>query len=248
MGLFGRSKKNHKDADAAKAAPDTVEETPEETATPEEVQQGPWDSSEAPESGKFLDLGSLRLPARDGITLRLQVNKDRTQVTGVTVTFEDSSLEVAPIAAPKTAGIWDEIRAELLSNDAVASETEGTFGQEITSSVTVKGGKKIPTRIVGVDGPRWMLRGIFTGKAAQGGAQKEALDSFFQGLVVDRDDTPLAPRDPLPLHPPVQHDEETDNDDDAPDVPSKPEGPLTPMQNVDVHTTLSRGPMFSEVR
>ena len=243
MGLFGRSKKNRKDTKSVKAVPDTVNEAEEE------AQHGPWDSSEAPGTGKFLDLGSLRLPARDGITLRLQVSKDRTQVTGVTVTFEDSSLEVAAIAAPKTAGIWDEIRAELLGNDTAASETEGTFGQEITSSVTVKGGKKVPTRIVGVDGPRWMLRGIFTGKAAQGGPQKEALDDFFQGLVVDRGDTPLAPRDPLPLHPPVQHeDEAVDGDDDTPDVPGKPDGPLTPMQNVDVHTTLSRGPMFSEVR
>ena len=31
----------------------------------------------------------------------------------------------------------------------------------------VKGGRKVVnTRIVGVDGPRWMLRGIFSGKAA----------------------------------------------------------------------------------
>lgn len=40
------------------------------------------------------------------------------------------------------------------------------FGTELTLPVVVKGGRKVVTRIVGVDGPRWMLRGIFSGKAA----------------------------------------------------------------------------------
>ena len=41
-----------------------------------------------------------------------------------------------------------------------AKETDGVFGTELTLPVVVKGGRKVVTRIVGVDGPRWMLRGI----------------------------------------------------------------------------------------
>ena len=42
--------------------------------------------------------------------------------------------------------------------------------------------------IVGVDGPRWMLRGIFSGPAAEDPKSPEAeiLNRFFSDIVVDR--------------------------------------------------------------
>ena len=126
----------------------------------------------------------------------------------------------------------------------------------------VKGGKTVNTRIVGVDGPRWMLRGIFSGKAAidPDSPETEALNKFFAGIVVERGEEPLAPRDLIPMHPPVAPAErkaakaaaeagEANGKEHFKDIPdNKPKGPLSQDQQTEVKTTLSRGPMFSEVR
>ena len=96
-------------------------------------------------------------------------------------------------------------RGDLLEANKAASEVDGVFGTELKLPVNVKGGKTVNTRIVGVDGPRWMLRGIFSGKAAidPDSPETEALNKFFAGIVVERGEEPLAPRDLIPMHPPV---------------------------------------------
>ena len=112
------------------------------------------------------------------------------------------------------------------------------------------------TRIVGVDGPRWMLRGIFSGKAATDpeGEEAKALNQFFADIVVERGDNPLAPRDLIPMHPPVAPAERkaakaaAEEAEQKTEIPGKPKGPFDSDQQVEVKTTLSRGPMFSEVR
>ena len=139
---------------------------------------------------------------------------------------------------------------------------DGVFGTELKLPVNVKGGKTVNTRIVGVDGPRWMLRGIFSGKAAidPDSPETEALNKFFAYIVVERGEEPLAPRDLIPMHPPVAPAErkaakaaaeagEENGKEHFKDIPdNKPKGPLSQDQQTEVKTTLSRGPMFSEVR
>ncbi|OZG63799.1 hypothetical protein BHAP_1518, partial [Bifidobacterium hapali] len=135
-------------------------------------------------------------------------------------------------------------------------------GTEVTLPVQLKGGKTLDTRIVGVDGPRWMLRGIFSGKAATDPTDPEtqALNGFFADIVVDRGEEPLAPRDLIPMHPPVapaerkaaaaaaQNGDNAEDKEHLKDIPNRPDGPFDSDQQVEVKTTLSRGPMFSEVR
>ena len=113
-------------------------------------------------------------------------------------------------------------------------------------------------RIVGVDGPRWMLRGIFSGKAVTDSdhAETKALNQLFSNIVVERGEDPLAPRDLIPMHPPVAPAErkaakeaaEAEQAGRTMDIPGQPKGPFDSDQQVEVKTTLSRGPMFSEVR
>ncbi len=57
-------------------------------------------------------------------------------------------------------------------------------------------------RFVGVDGPRWFVRGVFHGEAAFQPEAAEALEQVFSDLVVVRGDEPLPPRELLPLRPP----------------------------------------------
>ena len=180
-------------------------------------------------------------------------------ILGATISYGASSLEIEAFAAPKTMGLWDDVRADLLEANEKASEHAGVFGTELHLPVTVKGGKTVNTRIVGVDGPRWMLRGIFSGKAANddGNSDTEALNKYFADIVVERGDEPLAPRDLIPMHPPVtpaqrqaaaKTNDQADDKEHLDDIPDKPEGPFDSDQQTEVKTTLSRGPMFSEVR
>jgi hypothetical protein len=167
-------------------------------------------------------------------------------------------VEIEAFAAPKTMGLWDDVRGDLLSSNAKASEQPGAFGMELKLPVSVKGGKTVITRIAGVDGPRWMLRGIFSGNAAINPDSEETktLNEFFADIVVERGEEPLAPRDLIPMHPPVapaerkaaKGQEGDDTESDSNEIPKRPKGPFDSDQQTEVKTTLARGPMFSEVR
>jgi Protein of unknown function (DUF3710) len=54
-------------------------------------------------------------------------------------------------------------------------------------------------RFVGFDGPRWFLRGVFSGPAATDAAQAQVLETVLTSIVVVRGIDPMAPRDPLQL-------------------------------------------------
>lgn len=282
MGLFGFGKKKHQSEEAAEVVAEendkdveTVEEN-EETSTgdirdivlPEPSDEyvgrgdehGPWDVDDenVPDYDEYLDMGAYYLPFLQGIELRVKANRATQQVLGTTITYGSSSVEIEAFAAPKTMGLWDDVRADLSEANKDAKETDGVFGTELALPVVVKGGRKVVTRIVGVDGPRWMLRGIFSGKAATDPDNDEtkALNQLFSNIVVERGEDPLAPRDLIPMHPLVAPAErkaakeaaEAEEADKKMDIPGQPKGPFDSDQQVEVKTTLSRGPMFSEVR
>ena len=276
MGLFGFGKKKHQSEEALEAAAEeneeavdaaeNVDEAQEVVALPESSaeyegrgdERGPWDVEDenVPDYDEYLDMGSYYLPFLKGIELRVKANRATQQVLGTTITYGSSSVEIEAFAAPKTLGLWDDVRADLIEANKDAKEVEGVFGTELALPVTVKGGRKVLTRIVGVDGPRWMLRGIFSGKAATDpeGEEAKALNQFFADIVVERGDDPLAPRDLIPMHPPVAPAARkaakaaAEEAEQKTEIPGKPKGPFDSDQQVEVKTTLSRGPMFSEVR
>ena len=285
MGLFGFGKKKQRDvqaqdedvkaAEAANAAAKEDSEIAEHTAAEALPQvsgsyegrgetRGPWDvdDEDVPDYDEYLDLGAYYLPFMKQIELRIKANRSTGAVLGATITYKNSSLEVEAYAAPKTLGLWEDLREDFLESNAKAKAVDGVFGTEISLPVSVKGGKAVTTRIVGVDGPRWMLRGIFSGTAATDphAQETQALNRFFADIVVERGEEPLAPRDLIPMHPPVTPAERkaamNDENEGEPvegkehlkDVPTRPDGPLSQDQQTQVKTTLSRGPMFSEVR
>ena len=276
MGLFGFGKKKHQSEEALEAAAEeneeavdaaeNVDEAQEVVALPESSteyegrgdERGPWDVEDenVPDYDEYLDMGSYYLPFLKGNELRVKANRATQQVLGTTITYGSSSVEIEAFAAPKTLGLWDDVRADLIEANKDAKEVEGVFGTELALPVTVKGGRKVLTRIVGVDGPRWMLRGIFSGKAATDpeGEETKALNQFFADIVVERGDNPLAPRDLIPMHPPVAPAERkaakaaAEETEQKTEIPGKPKGPFDSDQQFEVKTTLSRGPMFSEVR
>ncbi len=59
-------------------------------------------------------------------------------------------------------------------------------------------------RFAGVDGPRWFLRGLFAGPAAQDPQAAAPLEAVMRTVVVVRGEQPMAPRDLLELRLPAE--------------------------------------------
>jgi hypothetical protein len=53
--------------------------------------------------------------------------------------------------------------------------------------------------VVGVDGPRWLLRGTVLGRAAIEPDAAAQLEDSFRRVIVVRGSEPMAPREPLGL-------------------------------------------------
>ena len=86
----------------------------------------------------------------------------------------DSAVQLQAFAAPKNEGIWGEVREEIASGitqqGGIIDEVEGPLGWELRAQVPVQlpdgtNGVQV-VRFVGVDGPRWFLRGVISGQGA----------------------------------------------------------------------------------
>ncbi len=171
---------------------------------------GPWDVTEVEEIGRRVDLGSLWLPPRDGMELRMEVDRNTKVVTAAAVALAESRLQVQAFAAPKTEGVWDEIRAELAESvtkqGGTVDDVPGPFGRELLARLQVRTAEgrtgHRAVRFLGVDGPRWFLRAVIGGKAAVDVKAAEDLEAVLADIVVIRGDEPRAPRDLLPLRVP----------------------------------------------
>ena len=157
-----------------------------------------------------IDLGSIVLAAFDDLELRLQVDENSQQIVSAMMMWGDSALEVGAFAAPRSGGLWAEVRTELVeaaeSSGGSANLVAGPFGVELRRVLPVETpdgelGYQ-PSRMWVAEGPRWMLRGILYGQAAlEDGLESpvaELLEAFRQ-IIVRRGEEPMAPGDLLPL-------------------------------------------------
>ena len=169
--------------------------------------RGPWDVSEVPEPGRRIDLGALWLPGRDGMELRMEIEKSSKIVSAAAVSLNGSALQIQVFAAPRSDGIWDEIRAEIAESvtkqGGSVDDLPGPFGRELLARLPVRTAEgrtgHRPARFIGHDGPRWFLRGVLTGRAAIDPQAATELEELFADVVVVRGSEPRAPRDLLPL-------------------------------------------------
>lgn len=160
---------------------------------------GPWDVSEVDGPEGRLDFGTVWIRGVDGLQVQAQVDESTGAVGMVTLTLGGASLQVQAFAAPKTAGLWDDVRGQLAasvtSQGGVIEEQPGELGVELRGRVPRQGTLQ-PVRFVGVDGPRWFLRGLFLGDAAAPGGSPE-LERVFRDIVVDRGGEAMAPGEVL---------------------------------------------------
>ena len=211
MGVFRRGKRTD---DAAE--PETNEPTPVDNdvddVRPGPREQGPWDVSEVAERGRRVDLGAIWLPGRDGMELRMEIEKSSNVVSAAAISLNGSALQLQVFAAPRTDGVWDEIRAEIAESvtkqGGSVDDLPGPFGRELLARLPVRTPEgrtgHRPARFIGHDGPRWFLRGVITGRAAIEPQEAADLEEIFGDVVVLRGTEPRAPRDLLPLTMPGQ--------------------------------------------
>jgi hypothetical protein len=255
--VFGRLKKKKQDDDpAAQPAAETAEttgaagedaaaagdaaaggaaETP--AAGTDRQEAGPFDSAEKESTDGYIDLGALRIGAAEGLQLRLEVEERTKRVIAVTLDLGGSTLQLQAFAAPRSEGVWDDIREQIGhsvgSQGGTVKERQGTFGTELIAQLPAAlpdgtTGVRV-ARFVGVDGPRWFLRGVFGGPAALDAAAAAPVERLFRNVVVVRGDHPLPPRELLPLRLPK----------DASPTPPAPARPGL--------TAPERGPEISEI-
>jgi hypothetical protein len=177
---------------------------------------GPWDLTEVdldiePLPGRArIDLGSMIITGFGGAELRLQVAEETQQIVSAMLINGDSALELGAYAAPRSGGLWPELREEIVEAATEAGGSaalvEGPFGVELRRllPVTTPDGEQgyQPSRMWVVEGPRWLLRGILYGQAAL----EDHLDppvadllTAFREVVVRRGDEAKSPGDLLPL-------------------------------------------------
>ncbi len=205
--MFGRRRSaGNRDRDLA------AEETAEVTgaAAGQDEVSGPWDADEPHPELARVDLGALQVPVLEGTDIQLVFAEQHG--AWVTVRHQLSELQLQAFAAPKRSGLWDDVRDEIAAEIGGAGgrseEREGPFGTELIAYVPAEQGQPAsglrPVRFVGVDGPRWFLRGLFAGQAAADPADAAPLEAVLREVVVVRGDHPMPPRDLLELRLPPE--------------------------------------------
>lgn len=169
---------------------------------------GPLDITEVQGVRPYIDFGSMRIPSRENLQMRLEVEESTQRIVAVSMDFAGSSLQLQAFAAPKSEGIWHEIRTQMRDSiKAQGGETEervGSLGPELIAKIPLLDENGLKTghrlaRFIGVDGPKWFLRGVIGGAALNDAKAAADIDDLFRSVVVVRSDVPLPPKDLLPL-------------------------------------------------
>lgn len=252
MSIFKRSKDSDRAARADEVEAvevEQVEEVDEAPATASATidrSAGPFDVSEVDGREGRVDLGALWLQGVPGMELRLEVDQNTQQVNAATAVIRDSVLQVQAFAAPRSGGLWDEIRSELATaietQGGTAEERAGVVGTELRTRMPSTGPDQrtvfAPATFLGVDGPRWFLRGVLSGRAAIDDTAAAPLLEVFRAAVVVRGTEPMAPRELLPLALP----REAERAAEEAEADAADEAERTSLD------PFSRGPEITEVR
>lgn len=211
MGIFGRKRRSAEQNGQAEgrsrgrhAAPDEDElpgadEGEWDDPQPLESPDGPFDVADAPEDEiPRIDLGSVRVPVPDGAQVQVEMDQAAGNVRAVHVVTAQGQVTVSGYAAPRSGGLWDEVGTELaeqLRKDGAQVATgDGEWGLELSAVLG-----EVALRFVGVDGPRWMLRGVIAGPQSKAAEAPGTLRDIVRHTIVVHGDAPMPVRTPLQI-------------------------------------------------
>lgn len=235
--IFKRKNK----ADEAAAGATSTETATDTTAAPAAAVapvDGPFDGDLVKGRDGYLDLGALQIEPVPGMQLRLEVEDSTQRVIAVGLEVGGSRLQLQVFAAPKTAGLWEgiseQIAVGITEQGGAVERSTGRFGEEMLARVpsTAPDGSTgyIALRFLGIDGPRWFLRGVIGGEAVTNEAESKALEDLLARVIVVRGDKPMPPAELLPLTVPAGAVAQSD----ASEAAESPEGLERPERGPEV--------------
>lgn len=169
---------------------------------------GPLDATQIDlEAGTHIDLGSLLVRPIEGSEVRMQVDEQSGDVLSVLLIGEQAALEMRAFAAPTGEDIWEDIRrqiaAEVARQGGTADHRDGPFGTElfVQQPITTEDGQQAiqPSRVIGCQGPRWLLRATLLGAPAMDPEQAARWETAIRQIGVRRGSEAMAPGEALPL-------------------------------------------------
>jgi len=159
-----------------------------------------FDDPAAAAAGR-LDLGSVLIPLPEAGQVQVELTQQGVP-SAVWVVTPNGRFTVAAYAAPKTAGLWREVSAELadsLRKDvSQVSIQDGPWGREVVG-VGSTDQAETGVRFIGIDGYRWMIRCVVNGPLPNIDALAVEARNALTDTVVRRGETPLPVRTPLPV-------------------------------------------------
>mgnify|MGYP000620835397 CR=1 FL=1 len=175
----------------------------EKIAPIDRASSGPFDSSEVSLAPGFIDFGALRMTPTPGVGIKIEVEEATSKVVALTIEVADSTLQVSVFSASKAEGLWldvlNQLETSITSDGGTVTSYGGQLGRGIDTSVVQQDGSKRRIRFIGVDGPRWFLRGSVTGAALEDIFANELVENVFRSIVVHRGVQAMPPREPLEL-------------------------------------------------
>ncbi|CAM5464581.1 DUF3710 domain-containing protein [Streptomyces canus] len=165
---------------------------------------GPWDERDdrRPLGSELVDLGGLLVPTEPGLKIQPMSSSRDGSVVGVTLIRGRTAIQLQAFRAlgdTSWATVREDLARTMRGRGGSAEERVGPAGPELQAVVRIQGppGKDRQTaRVLGHDGPGWILRGFVTGVGAEPDSTEEWPYETFQGTVVrmpteTRDDDPL---------------------------------------------------------
>jgi len=168
---------------------------------------GPIDAEDLDSTDGRVDLGALLLLPVEGTELQLQVDEASGAVQSVMFAGPEGALELKVFAAPRNGDLWNEVRpqiaADLGKRGGTATERQGRFGTELVCQmpVTLPDGKPglQPSRVIGINGSRWLLRATLLGRPAVEPEAGTAFEEALTTVAVRRGAHAMPVGDPLAL-------------------------------------------------
>jgi Protein of unknown function (DUF3710) len=150
-----------------------------------------------------LDLGSVLVPMPEAGQVQVELTEMGVP-SAVWVVTPNGRFTIAAYAAPKTAGLWREVAAELadsLRKDVPkVSIEDGPWGREVVGVSKAEPDQPVGVvRFIGVDGYRWMIRCVVNGPQDKIAELSAEARNALADTVIRRGDTPLPVRTPLPV-------------------------------------------------
>jgi hypothetical protein len=204
VGIFGRKRRAEKERPTGRHAAPEVDEFSDEDEAEENDSQlsapdGPFDIADAEDDGvPRIDLGSVKVPVPDGSQVQVEMDPETGGVRAVHVVTEPGQVTVSAYAAPRSGGLWkdvgNELAEQLRQDGAKVTIGMGEWGIELSAIVG-----EVALRFVGVDGPRWMLRGVIAGPQTLAAQAPGVLREIVRRTIVDRGGAPMPVRTPLTI-------------------------------------------------